>query len=160
TRTTPLVAVSTQPMRLSNVVFPEPDDNMVPAALKLLGQRQKKEPRVERDVRRVLEDKDVTALSVAAPDHWHALATIWVGQAGMQRRSAAHFTSARELIRSGKLGKVPYVQTWIAGHRKSIGKKADAPAPAGVDYDLWLGPAPQRPFNPNRFHYNWHWNWD
>jgi predicted dehydrogenase len=132
------------------------------------------------------------ALSVAAPDHWHALATIWacqagkhvyvekpvshnlvegrrmveaarkydrVVQAGMQRRSAAHFASARELVRSGKLGKVPYVQTWVAGHRQSIGKKADAPAPAGVDYGLWLGPAPERPFDPNRFHYDWHWNW-
>ena len=171
----------------------DPDDNVVPAALKLLAGRQKKEPRVERDVRRVLEDKDVTALSIAAPDHWHALATIWacqagkhvyvekpvshnliegrrmveaarkynrVVQAGMQRRSAAHFASARELIRSGTLGKVPYVQTWIAGHRKSIGRKADASVPSGVDYDLWLGPAPERPFNPNRFHYNWHWNWD
>src|SRR5262249_28782643 len=60
----------------------DPDDNVVPAALKLLGQRQRKEPKVERDVRRVLEDKAVTALSVAAPDHWHALATVWACQAG------------------------------------------------------------------------------
>ncbi len=44
--------------------------------------------------------------------------------------------------------------------RGSIGHKADAPVPAGVDYDLWLGPAPKQPFNPNRFHYNWHWFWD
>ena len=44
--------------------------------------------------------------------------------------------------------------------RGSIGHKADEPVPAGVDYNLWLGPAPERPFNPNRFHYNWHWFWD
>jgi predicted dehydrogenase len=44
--------------------------------------------------------------------------------------------------------------------RKSIGRKPDGPVPPGVDYDLWLGPAPMRPFNPNRFHYNWHWFWD
>ena len=44
--------------------------------------------------------------------------------------------------------------------RGSIGHKPDGPVPAGVDYNLWLGPAPERPFNPNRFHYNWHWFWD
>jgi predicted dehydrogenase len=171
----------------------DPDENMVQPAMKLLSERQRREPKVEKDVRRVLEDKTVSALMIAAPDHWHALATIWacqagkhvycekpvshniiegrrmveaarkyncVVQAGMQRRSAAHFASAREFVRSGKLGKVPFVQTWIAGHRKSIGHKEDGPVPLGVDYSLWLGPAPERPFNPNRFHYNWHWNWD
>jgi predicted dehydrogenase len=171
----------------------DPDENVVPAALKALDRSQKKAPKVEKDIRRVLEDKNVTALTVAAPDHWHALATIWgcqagkhvycekpvshniiegrrmveaarkhnrIVQAGMQRRSGLHFASAREFLRSGKLGKVPFVQTWIAGNRKSIGHKPDGPVPAGVDYDLWLGPAPERPFNPNRFHYNWHWNWD
>ena len=44
--------------------------------------------------------------------------------------------------------------------RDTIGKTPDEPVPAGVDYDLWLGPAPKRPFSKNRFHYNWHWNWD
>jgi predicted dehydrogenase len=63
-------------------------------------------------------------------------------------------------VRGGKLGKVPFARTWIAGNRPSIGHKADKPTPPGIDYDLWLGPAPQRPFNPNRFHYEWHWNWD
>jgi predicted dehydrogenase len=81
-------------------------------------------------------------------------------QVGTQRRSGAHFQSAAAFVRSGKLGKVPFVRTWIAGNRPSIGHKSDCPVPAGVDYDLWLGPAPQRPFNPNRFHYNWHWHWD
>jgi predicted dehydrogenase len=171
----------------------DPDENVIPAALKEVEKRQKKTPKVEKDVRRVLEDKNLTALVIAAPDHWHALATIWACQAGKhvyvekpashnlsegrrmveaarrhdrivqlgtQRRSAAHFASAAELVRSGKLGKVPFARTWIAGNRKSIGHKPDGPVPRGVDYDLWLGPAPERPFNPNRFHYNWHWNWD
>ena len=44
--------------------------------------------------------------------------------------------------------------------RGSIGHKADGPVPSGVDYDIWQGPAPEHPFNPNRFHYNWHWFWD
>lgn len=171
----------------------DPDQNVLSAALAEAEKRQKKRPKVEKDVRRVLEDKDITALVIAAPDHWHALGTIWACQAGKhvyvekpashnlvegrrmveaarrhdrivqlgtQRRSAAHFASAAELVRSGKLGKVPFVRTWIAGNRKSIGHKPDGPIPAGVDYDLWLGPAPKRSFNANRFHYNWHWNWD
>src|SRR6266446_396060 len=53
------------------------DENMVPAAMKALAERQKREPKVVKDVRQVLEDKDLTALTIAAPDHWHALATIW-----------------------------------------------------------------------------------
>jgi len=77
-----------------------------------------------------------------------------------QRRSAAHYASAAELVRSGKLGRVPFIRTWIAGNRPSIGRRKDGKPPRGVDYDLWLGPAPERPFNANRFHYNWHWNWD
>jgi hypothetical protein len=68
--------------------------------------------------------------------------------------------SARDFVKGGGLGKVPMAKTWIAGHRPSIGHRADAPVPEGVDYDLWTGPAPLRPFNPNRFHYEWHWHWD
>ncbi len=83
-----------------------------------------------------------------------------VVQMGTQRRSGEYLAQAAEFVRAGKLGKVPFARTWIAGNRKSIGKKADAPTPDKVDYNLWLGPAPQRPFNPNRFHYNWHWFWD
>src|SRR5262245_21326234 len=83
-----------------------------------------------------------------------------VVQVGTQRRSAEHLMKAHDLVRSGKLGKVPFARAWIAGNRKSIGRRKDGPAPEGVDYDLWLGPAPERPYNPNRFHYNWHWNWD
>ncbi len=171
----------------------DPDANVVADALKAVNPRQKREPKVEKDVRKVLEDRDVTALVVAAPDHWHSLATVWacqahkhvyvekpvshnvvegrrmveaarkydrVVQAGTQRRSGAHFASAAEFVRSGKLGKVPFAQAWIAGDRKSIGHKEDAKVPEGVDYNLWLGPAPERAFNANRFHYNWHWNWD
>src|SRR5690242_3739950 len=59
----------------------EPDENIVPAALKALREFQKAEPKVEKDVRKVLEDPTITALVVAAPDHWHALATVWACQA-------------------------------------------------------------------------------
>ena len=171
----------------------EPDDNIVPDALGVLAKHQKAVPKVETDIRKVLEDKTIDVLVVAAPDHWHALATVWACQAGKhvyvekpashnliegrrmieaarkhkrlvqvgtQRRSASHVLSAKEFVAAGKLGKVPFARAWIAGNRPSIGKKANAEAPKGVDYDLWCGPAELRPFNPNRFHYNWHWFWD
>ncbi|HEY3964875.1 MAG TPA: Gfo/Idh/MocA family oxidoreductase [Planctomycetaceae bacterium] len=81
-------------------------------------------------------------------------------QSGLQQRSGAHFQSAVEYIRSGKLGEVHLAKAWTVHQRKTIGFRKNAEAPAGVNYDLWLGPAAERPFNPNRFHYNWHWFWD
>ncbi|MCX6903115.1 MAG: Gfo/Idh/MocA family oxidoreductase [Verrucomicrobia bacterium] len=83
-----------------------------------------------------------------------------VVQVGMQRRSSGHFRSAIEYVASGKLGKVCMVKAWICQVRGSIGTPADGPVPPGVDYDQWLGPAPKRPFNRNRFHYNWRFFWD
>jgi len=81
-------------------------------------------------------------------------------QAGLQQRSGAHFQSAVEYLHSGRLGTVLMAKAWTVHQRKSIGKRADCPPPPGVDYNLWLGPAAARPFNPNRFHHNWHWFWD
>lgn len=78
-------------------------------------------------------------------------------QTGLQQRSGAHFQSAIELIHSGKLGTVRLAKAWMASKRKPIGRKLDEPAPQGVDYDLWLGPAPERDFNANRFHHHWQW---
>lgn len=83
-----------------------------------------------------------------------------VVQLGTQSRSSEGLARAVELVRSGKLGKIPFARTWIAGPRPNIGHEKDASIPAGVDYDLWLGPAPKRAFNSNRFHYRWHWMWD
>ncbi len=83
-----------------------------------------------------------------------------VVQVGMQRRSAEHFRSAVEYVASGKLGKVCLVKAWMCQVRGSIGNPPDSPVPPGVDYDVWLGPAPKRPFNRNRFHYNWRFFWD
>jgi len=83
-----------------------------------------------------------------------------VVQSGLQQRSGEHFRSAIEYVQSGKLGSVHLAKAWTVHQRKSIGFKKDVSVPAGVNYDLWLGPAPARPFNPNRFHYNWHWFWD
>lgn len=169
----------------------DPDENVIPAALKLAtGDTESK---AEKDVRRVLDDKNVDVLGIAAPDHWHALATVWACQAGKhvyvekpishnviegqkmieaarkykrvvqygaQRRSAEHFKNAAQFVKEGGIGKVPFARAWIAGNRNSIGHAKPEPVPAGVDFDLWLGPAPERPFIANRFHYDWHWFWD
>ena len=81
-------------------------------------------------------------------------------QHGTQSRSAQHARDAVEFVRSGKLGRVLQAKAVNCQRRANIGRKADSPVPAGVNYDLWLGPAADRPFNPNRFHYNWHWFWE
>jgi predicted dehydrogenase len=83
-----------------------------------------------------------------------------VVQLGTQSRSSESLARAVELVRSGKLGKIPFARASISGPRPSIGHEKDTAVPKGVDYNLWTGPAPERPFNPNRFHYRWHWNWD
>jgi len=81
-------------------------------------------------------------------------------QVGTQRRSGAHYKSAAEYAASGKLGKVCLIKAWISQLRPSIGNPPDGTPPPTADYDMWLGPAPKRPFNPMRFHYNWRFFWD
>jgi predicted dehydrogenase len=83
-------------------------------------------------------------------------------QMGAQRRSSAVYAQAVEFVRSGQLGKVGLARAWAyLDWIKPIGRPADTQGPpAGVDYEMWLGPAPQRPFNPNRFHFNFRWFWD
>ncbi|MCA9094265.1 MAG: Gfo/Idh/MocA family oxidoreductase [Planctomycetaceae bacterium] len=83
-----------------------------------------------------------------------------VVQVGTQQRSGSHFKSAVDYVNSGKLGTVNYAKAWTVSQRSNIGKKSETAVPPGVNYDLWLGPAPERPFQPNRFHYNWRWFWD
>jgi predicted dehydrogenase len=83
-----------------------------------------------------------------------------VVQVGTQRRSSPFFQEVMAALQAGKIGKVHMAKAINSQKRKNIGHAADAPVPAGVDYDLWLGPAPLHAFNPNRFHYNWHWFWD
>ncbi len=82
-------------------------------------------------------------------------------QMGTQWRSGPHYQEAIEFVQSGKLGRIRQVRAWayldwVGG----IGHPPDGVPPPGADYDFWLGPAPQRPFNPNRFHFNFRWFWD
>jgi predicted dehydrogenase len=151
------------------------------------------DPRTATDFRRVLDDKEVDAVTIAAPDHWHALMTIWACQAGKdvyvekpvshnivegrrmieaarrydrivavgtQRRSSPALARAAAFLRDGGLGTIHSGRTIIYRQRDPIGVAANGPVPPGVHYDLWLGPAPARPFNENHFHYHWHWFWE
>jgi predicted dehydrogenase len=147
------------------------------------------------DYRRVLERKDVDAVLIGTPDHWHCLQFVdackagkdiyvqkpfansiaecdvmveaakkhkRVAQVGLQQRGGKYWRDLRALIRSGWLGKIHSVHVWANfGYVVLPTPLPDAPAPAGVDYDLWLGPAPERPFNPHRFHGSWrnYWNY-
>ena len=82
-----------------------------------------------------------------------------VVQMGNQRRSWPWVVEAMEALRAGELGKVFFARAWYTNHRGSIGHGKQAPAPDWLDYPLWQGPAPDRPFQDNLIHYNWHWFW-
>ena len=81
-------------------------------------------------------------------------------QNGLQIRSSIAIQAAIDFLNSGQLGEVYMAKGLCYKWRDTIGKTPDEPVPEGVHYDLWLGPAPKRPFSRNRFHYNWHWHWD
>ena len=81
-------------------------------------------------------------------------------QLGTQSRSGPQFLKGMEYIRSGKLGRAVMAKAWESTRQGSLGHPSDGEPPAGVDYDMWLGPAPKRPFNPARFHGNWRWFFD
>jgi len=81
-------------------------------------------------------------------------------QHGTQIRSNPAIQEAIDHVHNGTIGDVYMARGLCYRWRASIGKRPDEAVPDGVDYDLWLGPAPQRAFSKNRFHYNWHWHWD
>ncbi len=83
-----------------------------------------------------------------------------VVQVGIQSRSGSTYEEACDYIRTGVLGKVMYAKGWESARQRSLGHPPDEAVPKGVDYNMWLGPAPQRPFNPVRFHSNWRWFFD
>ena len=147
------------------------------------------------DYRELLADKNVDAVVIGTPDHWHckifcdaleAGKHVYVEkplansieeayimrraaaqhpglmvQVGQWQRSGPHYAEAIDIVRSGDLGNIRLVKTWAyQGWMKPMEQKPDGAVPAGVDYKMWLGPAPERPFNPNRFHFNFRWFWD
>ncbi len=155
-----------------------------------VAKHQPRKPRGEKDIRRILEDKDIDAIVIAAPDHWHAPAALlamragkhvylekpcshhpqegeWlieaqrkykrVLQMGNQRRSWPHVVEAMEALQGGIIGKVILAKGWYANNRAPIGFGREVPVPEGLDWELWQGPAPRRPYRDNVHPYNWHW---
>ena len=145
------------------------------------------------DMRELFADPGIDAVSIATPNHWHALATIWACQAGKdvysekpacyniheglrmvevanetkrivqigsQHRSMPFKIKAMQAMQGGLIGKIYMSKGLCFKRRRSIGHAEDSPTPPGVNWDLFLGPAPLRPFNTLRFKYNWHWFWD
>ncbi len=80
-------------------------------------------------------------------------------QMGNQRRSWPKVIEAIQQLRDGVIGRVWFAQSWYLNNRGTIGKGKAVPVPEGLDYDLWQGPAPRKPFHDNYLHYNWHWFW-
>ena len=152
-----------------------------------------KRPTYVADVRKMLEDKSIHAVSIAAPNHWHSLGAIWAVQAGKdvyvekpvshnvvegrrlvqtarrhnrmvqtgtQCRSNPGIINAMAFIHSGGIGEVAVARGFCYKPRPSIGPKGDYSIPAGIDYDLWTGPARMLPLTRPRFHYDWHWQWE
>jgi predicted dehydrogenase len=177
--------------RISHVV--DIDERHFKDSLSFVQQKYDGSPKTETDFRRVLDDRDVDAITIAVPDHWHALMAILacqagkdvyvekpishnivegrrmieaarrynrVVQAGTQRRSGVVLAKAVQFLRDGGLGTVYAGKTVVYRLRDPIGVTADSAVPGGVNYDLWLGPAPSRTFNENHFHYHWHWFWE
>lgn len=169
------------------------DERLFPKAAELAKEFGVEKVHFQYDIRKVLDDKDIDAITIATPEHWHSLMTIWACQAGKdvyvekpvshniwesrksveaarkynrivaagtQQRSYPHVQEAMRLLHEGVIGDVFMAKGLCFKPRESIGQKVDGPTPEGVHYDLWLGPAPLRPFNENRFHYKWHWFWD
>src|SRR3954466_1203806 len=171
------------------------DDQHASETTDTIEKKREKRPKTSRDYREMLDDKDIDAVIIATPDHWHALPAIQAvmagkdvyvekpvghnvaeGQAmtraarkydkvmavGTQQRSSKNFQKAVEAVRSGKLGKVFWVQTWNFENISPTGMGVfpDTTPPSNVGYDRWLGPAPSRAFNPNRFHLLFRWYFD
>jgi len=147
-------------------------------------------PATDKDFRNILQLKDVDAITIATPDHWHApmsIAGLQAGkhvyvekpcshnpaegallveaqrkygkvvQMGTQQRSSPHTIEIVDKIHNGIIGRAYFAKAWYVNVRKSIGMGKEAPVPPQLDWDLWQGPAPRRPYKDNVQPYNWHW---
>lgn len=169
------------------------DDAQLDKASKLTEQKMGSIPKRYKDYRDVINLKDVDAVLIATPCHWHAIPAIEamkagkdvylekpsghtiheckliadtakqtdrIVQIGTQQRSGPHWMNAVERIKAGELGQITSVRLWNQWGLKqlggNLGNPPDSDTPAGVDYDMWLGPAPKRPFNPARFHFGFY----
>lgn len=170
------------------------DDNILNEKAAEIQKTFQQTPKLYKDFRKMLEQKDIDAVIIGTPDHWHCLITVYALQAGkhvyvekpmantiaecdimvkaanyykktvqvgQQQRSGFIFNKAMELIKDGKIGALRKIQMW-AYFEYGVGPEIvpDEAVPAGIDYDMWLGPAPKRAFNKNRYHGSWRHFWD
>ncbi len=167
------------------------DQAVIESGCTMIEAAGKKRPPTFTDMRKILDDRSIDAVSLATPNFHHTLQTIWAVQAGkdvlVEKPCSYNMFEAQQIIaasrkynrivqdgtgaqawlheatqrlKEGLIGEVYMARGLCFKWRDTIGRAKEEPAPAGVAYDLWTGPAPAKPFTRNRFHYNWHWQWD
>ncbi len=174
--------------RISHVC--DVDSNILQKFADSVRQEMGEAAQTDKDFRKILEQKDVDAITIATPDHWHtpmAIAGLQAGkhvyvekpcshnpaegemlveaqrkyqklvQMGTQQRSSPHTIEIVEKIHAGAIGRPYFAKAWYVNNRKSIGTGKEVPVPPQLDWDLWQGPAPRRPYRDNVHPYNWHW---
>lgn len=169
------------------------DEALFGSRIRMVTDKGGSKPLTEWDLRRVFDDKEIHAVSIATPNHWHALATVWACQAGkhvyvekpashniwegrkmveaarkanvrvqcgMNNRSSENVREAINFLHDGGIGELFMARALCFKARDSYGMAKNSLPPPTFHYDLWLGPAPWRPYNEKRSHYTWHWYWD
>lgn len=170
------------------------DKNILDNRAEEIVKLRNKKPDLYGDYRKLLDRKDIDAVIIGTPDHWHCLQMTdacaagkdvyvekpiansiaecdamvaaakkynRVVQVGQQQRSGNHWHEMKRYLDSGKLGKIAKVDVWANFNYAALGRPVpDSPVPAGVDFEMWLGPAPKRTFNEARFHGSWRMFWD
>jgi predicted dehydrogenase len=147
-------------------------------------------PATTNDMRRVFENRDITAVFIATPDHWHAPATLLacaagkhvyvekpcshnvregrlmieaarrhrrIVQVGTQSRSTEHVRAAMDRLQNGAIGDILVAKVWNSQRRSTIGHAEPTAPPPRLNFDMWLGPAPESPYRSNLLHSSWRW---
>ncbi|HVX12918.1 MAG TPA: Gfo/Idh/MocA family oxidoreductase [Pirellulales bacterium] len=171
----------------------DPDQKVLERSVKKVESATGRRPQAIQDIRQALDDKELDVVTVATPNHWHSLITVWacdagkdvyvekpcshnvhegriavemaraknrIVQHGTQSRSDAAWAGAIDFVKSGKAGKLQVARGLVYKRRDSIKFQKPETPPDYLDFNLWLGPAPEQAYHKNLVPYNWHWFWD